>query len=402
MWQQLYRLTCGVQHYPWGERQTQAGSPYIAKLLGHECPRQQPYAELWMGAHSRLPATLHLSDRSVRLDQAIREHPSEILGSRLYQAGVRSLPFLLKILSCDAPLSIQAHPDKALAEQLHQHDPEHYPDDNHKPEVAIALTPFTALSQFRHPAEILGDMPRLPALQQFLGCVKCSPQDPNWLRAAYGHIFAACEAEIAAAIQGIRSELGRTGQHEDRDTCFLQLAAKCPGDPGSLSAYFLNYLALQPGDAFYMAANEPHAYLQGAIIECMANSDNVVRAGLTAKFIDQDVLIQMLTYQAGKPKVWQGELLPEGGTSYRVPAREFCVDIRTGETGDVQSVTAESAVSIMLVLEGRVRFEIPGAGAVCGERGSVWLWPGALPEVTIVFDGPNSQVVQARPNPKVS
>ena len=167
------RLQCGVQPYPWGAKAAPGRVPFIADLLAVPAPVDgKPFAELWIGAHPNLPATL--PDGS-KLTDFIRANPAEVLGNAAAAQGIGELPFLLKVLSCDQALSIQAHPDKDLAKSLHAQDPQHYPDPNPKPEIAIAVTPFDALAQFRPAADIRADAARLNTLGAFFASVGLAP-----------------------------------------------------------------------------------------------------------------------------------------------------------------------------------------------------------------------------------
>ncbi|MFO7821658.1 MAG: hypothetical protein R6V56_06365, partial [Lentisphaeria bacterium] len=170
-----------------------------------------------------------------------------------------------------------------------------------------------------------------------------------------------------------------------------------PADRGVLSAYFLNLLHLKKGEAVFLGPNEPHAYLEGTIVECMASSDNVVRAGLTSKFIDQQTLVDMLTYNDGCPEIMRGETATPGDRSYKVPVPEFQVEFYTHDEGFVQEYEADGMVSLMLVLEGEVGIEAAGKKVSAG-RGSAWLWPAALETCRFTFQKPGTTIVRAQPN----
>ena len=142
-----FRLLNKIQHYAWGARNEQA---FIAKLLQLEVEKDKPYAELWMGTHPNAPSAVEINDQEkIPLDRFIKQFPKEVLGQKVIERFGVQLPFLFKVLSAGEALSIQAHPNKEQAAMLHQRDPEHYPDDNHKPEIAIALDQLTALVGFR-------------------------------------------------------------------------------------------------------------------------------------------------------------------------------------------------------------------------------------------------------------
>jgi len=456
------RLQCGVQPYPWGAKAAPGRVPFIADLLAVPAPVDgKPFAELWIGAHPNLPATL--PDGS-KLTDFIRANPAEVLGNAAAAQGIGELPFLLKVLSCDQALSIQAHPDKDLAKRLHAQDPQHYPDPNPKPEIAIAVTPFDALAQFRPAADIRADAARLNTLgaffvsaglapvEQRLGAVGgvsrtsinqlstgTSPvvgenaneswanHDPTakfairnsafensatWLRAAYAALFHAPQEAVTATVRALANEVRALSVRTAHDNWYLRVLEIYPDDRGALSLYFLNVVHLEPGECIYLGANEPHAYLKGTIIECMANSDNVVRAGLTPKFVDTDVLLNMLTYsQAGVQRL-QPKASDKSDASDRSdasdtrvslrafvpPTPEFQVEQFSGDAGAAAELASDDTISLLLVLHGAARLRTPQGETFAAPRGSTWLWPACLASATIEFTEPGTELVRARPN----
>jgi mannose-6-phosphate isomerase len=235
------------------------------------------------------------------------------------------LPFLFKVLSVNKALSIQAHPNKKLAEQLHARDPKNYPDDNHKPEMAIAITPFEGLCGFRPLEEIVHFLESVPALRQVVGednakefaeVVK-STKDSNSeeavernkkvLQKVFGALMSSSEADMAAAAKllvesaaSAGADFAAGGVSATSGSVLAELVTRLHGqfgpDYGLFVLFFLNFVTLQPGEALFLQADDIHAYVSGDIIECMASSDNVVRAGFTPKFKDVDTLVNMLTY----------------------------------------------------------------------------------------------------------
>lgn len=397
MWERFHQLTPGVQAYPWGARGRDGQPSYIARLLDQTPTDDRPYAELWIGDHPALPSTLSVDGQIRNLDEIVAQFPREILGHRLADAELRSLPLLLKILDCEAPLSIQAHPNKALARLLHRRHPEHYPDANHKPEIAIALTPFKALCRFRKRTQIQRDLRRHDGLAALLANQLDDVGEPKWLRRAYRRLFEASSGEIEEALHSVAAALTDALDVTCEDLCFLNLTKHYPGDRGAFCAYFLNVLELVPGEAIFLAADEPHAYLNGTIVECMANSNNVVRAGLTPKFMDVPVLLDMLTYEEGLPRIWRGEAIPGGGRRFEVPVPDFEVEIWEGVADEERTVYSDDAVSLLLVLEGTVTFSTSGQETVLAERGSCWLWPGAVSACRARIQTENARVVRAKP-----
>eukprot|EP00672_Neobodo_designis_P014996 CAMPEP_0174864748 /NCGR_PEP_ID=MMETSP1114-20130205/59084_1 /TAXON_ID=312471 /ORGANISM="Neobodo designis, Strain CCAP 1951/1" /LENGTH=416 /DNA_ID=CAMNT_0016099857 /DNA_START=92 /DNA_END=1342 /DNA_ORIENTATION=- len=294
-------LKCGYQPYAWGKP---GDVSTVASLVG-ESDASKRYAELWIGTHPSKPAVV-AADPDTTLASLLEKDSKGTLGEQHVGEFGAKVPFLLKVLSIDKALSIQAHPVKSHAEQLHAKDPAHYPDDNHKPELVVALTPFQALCCFRPLAEVKAFVAEIPALKNLLpnshGLSGAS--DKESLRAALGDLYAQPASAVQAAIDAHKAVLLNAAPNGDvqqlpglADRVFLRVESEFPGDVGAWMVYILNIVEMKPGDGLFMAPNEPHSYLQGDCVEIMAASDNVVRAGLTPKFKDVDVLLEMLTYR---------------------------------------------------------------------------------------------------------
>ncbi|XP_076847100.1 mannose-6-phosphate isomerase [Brachyhypopomus gauderio] len=308
----VFPLCCVVQNYAWGKVGLDSE---VAKLVVGADPHaviddSRPYAELWMGTHPKGDALIKDNRISQRtLGQWIADYPG-CLGSKVKDTFQGQLPFLFKVLSVNTALSIQAHPNRELAAKLHAQFPEHYPDNNHKPEMAIALTQFEGLCGFRPVQEITAFLKNVPEFHALVGNepaeeLQSSVGNPGRVSLALKKCFSRmmnCEKKVFVDQLNMLvkrvSEEGAAG----RDTSgsngelLLRLHSQYPGDIGCFSIYFLNRIVLQPGEAMFLGANEPHAYLSGDCIECMACSDNTVRAGLTPKYIDVSTLCEMLNY----------------------------------------------------------------------------------------------------------
>ncbi|KAH3762083.1 mannose-6-phosphate isomerase [Pelomyxa schiedti] len=293
---EVYELRGAVKAYDWGTRgaasivallsrptaSTSSNSAHCAAAEEVEEARR-PYAELWVGSHPSGRATACAGPFDV------------------------PMPFLLKVLSVAKPLSIQAHPDKVLAAKLHTLNPRAYPDDNHKPEMAIALTEFFLLCGFR-PVQQLLDMTRM--FPEFASGISESgmsalnnattsndtSKSSEAIRIAFMTVAHAAPQVISNLVTHLNERLHSVPQRNILEELVYSLTVDHPGDVGVLCSLFLNHLTLQPGQAVFIGPNIPHAYLSGECIECMACSDNVVRAGLTNKFVDIDVLCNMFDY----------------------------------------------------------------------------------------------------------
>lgn len=285
----------------------------------------------------------------------------------IYDRYQGELPFLFKVLSVQKALSIQAHPDKKLAERLFKEQPQVYKDDNHKPEMAIALTPFEGLCSFKSLASIrsaLQDFPELVTVcnhsAEQLGSfiLRNETNTATHLKALFHALMTAPADLVETQLNALVTRLGSSSARpmsDDLSSLVLRLHRQYPGDVGVFCAFLLNYIRLEPGEAMFLAANEPHAYLSGDCVECMATSDNVVRAGLTPKRKDVETLVSMLTYRSlASPKeaIERGEVLGKGVRLYKAPVPEFNVLCILAEPGLDTTVEAVQGPSIALVVQG--------------------------------------------------
>ncbi|XP_068226659.1 mannose-6-phosphate isomerase [Palaemon carinicauda] len=403
-------LSCAVQNYAWGVKGIKSSVAQFAKATqaSLEVKDDQPFAELWMGTHPSGPSVVKGS--GVNLDKYISEH-LEVLGSPVAEKFQNQLPFLFKVLSVNQALSIQAHPNKAHAEELHQSRPEVYKDPNHKPEMAIALTPFQALCGFRPEKEIIKHFTEVHELQNVIGKDLChafisSPNEKN-LKACFNAMMTASKDTIASALSEYMqrlSSLDSTKGAELLRDLFLTLHEKYPGDVGCFSIYLLNCFTLQPGEAMFLGPNVIHAYLYGDCIECMACSDNVVRAGLTPKYQDVETLISMLEYEMlpAELRKFKGNAIDKYTVSYDPPVPDFAVDmIEIPEGVPEYSLRTIDSASIIIIVEGQAKdltISPPSPGEVTQatevQRGSV-LFLGAKQSLLLKFDG-NSRFLAFR------
>lgn len=376
-----YRLLNKIQHYAWGTRNEEA---FIPRLLKIEVEKDKPYAELWMGTHPNAPSEVEVNGRKVLLAQIIKTFPEEILGHLVIERFGAQLPFLFKVLSAGEALSIQAHPNKKQAEILHQKDPEHYPDDNHKPEIAIALDQLTALVGFRSLTEIeqvLMEFPEIIRLSQSFGSSgENFKLESSSFRNFVSELMKTANNQpdqLEITLQSMEEKIRQRSQLSERDRLFLELREKYGTDVGLIYIYLLNLLHLKKGQGVFLKAGVPHAYLKGNIVECMANSDNVVRAGLTPKFKDIETLIDILTFETGPVEIMDGSVA--GEFEYRVPIQEFSIKHFAIAEGERTELPLKS-VAIMIVTqgEGKVLFE---DGKVTVKQGESYLLPASLREV---------------------
>ncbi|MGC9523595.1 MAG: mannose-6-phosphate isomerase, class I [Anaerolineae bacterium] len=389
-----YRMHNQIQHYAWGKRN---GDALIPALLGIDPEPGIPYAELWMGAHPKAPSEIELPDgTTVPLNEWIAAHPEATLGPEV-MATYRELPFLLKILSAAESLSIQAHPTKAEAERLHALDPEHYPDTNHKPELAIALDGLTALTGFKPFPELQEVLTRYPEIAEFVGAPVANAileaEDPTLeeQKALARELFTAmierAEADpdaLMAAVDKLVSRL--TAWFEglrEVEIRFLELQQRYGSrDIGLFALFLLNLIDLAPGEGLFTDAGVPHAYLSGNIIECMANSDNVVRVGLTPKFRDPQALLDIVDVTPKRPDILSGHpQMDRGGmirAVYETPAQEFEVHRWCLAPGTERDMEKGTGPAILLVIEGALDISW-GDGHETFRQGEVVFLPACLP-----------------------
>ncbi|TVY29721.1 Mannose-6-phosphate isomerase, partial [Lachnellula hyalina] len=321
----LIRLQCGVNSYDWGKVGKESAAAKFAAATpadNFSIQEEKPYAELWMGTHPSNPSKDVATKRTL-LD--LVQDNQALMSTEISEKFENKLPFLFKVLSIGKALSIQAHPNKKLAEQLHKKDPKNYPDDNHKPEMTIAITPFDGLCGFRPLAETVHFLTTIPSLKKLVGesevetfksAVKGQeasekPEDEEKNKKALQKAFGSLMNSKKENVEQAAKELIASAEKEGADFAdgggpsnngqeladlVVRLNQQFPGDIGLFVLFFLNYVKLEVGEAMFLKADDIHAYLSGDIIECMAASDNVVRAGFTPKFKDVNTLISMLTY----------------------------------------------------------------------------------------------------------
>ncbi|WP_250035534.1 mannose-6-phosphate isomerase, class I [Paractinoplanes maris] len=309
----VYSLTGVVRPYAWGSRTV------IAELQGRPAPTDQPEAELWLGAHPGDPATVAGPDGPVSLETLIAGDPKGQLGEEVEREFGPKLPFLLKVLAAESPLSLQAHPGLEYAKQAYARQeadpslPRNYTDANHKPEMLVAVTPFEALCGFRSPDAAADEIEAFGVAS--LAPVVAALRDAD-LRTAVRTLLTWPTGDREALVSAVVAAAPAGGLVAD-------LAAHYPGDPGVLVALLLNHVCLAPGEAIWMPAGNLHAYLRGAGVELMAASDNVLRGGLTPKRVDVDELLNVLRFEVLDDPILRGAEVAPGVSTWSVPVPDF-------------------------------------------------------------------------------
>lgn len=358
MFTQPLKLHCGVQKYHWGK----VGEESLVGRLAQQTESTTPYAELWVGAHPSLSAQIEVDGTLQLLSELIAENPLPLVGSDVVGRFGPRLPFLFKILSVGSCLSIQAHPDKALAERLHVE--RGYPDDNHKPEMAIALSSLSLLYGFRTFEEIAKNLDRVPEFKIVVDDGTCAlvknARSTDEQRAAlelvYRQLMFADPEELAQVAASFRDRFSREELTDVADPWVRDLVQEAyqDGDVGLLCFYLMNVISLKPGQAVFIGPNVPHAYLQGDLAECMANSDNVVRAGLTPKERDVDTLLEMVIYEPSESPLLTPRLESNGFSweHYTLPTDEFRISVLRADDIELSLESADSP-EVLFCLEGQ-------------------------------------------------
>lgn len=362
----MQQLEGAIRKYDWGSTSS------IPSLLG--CAEDgKPWAELWLGAHPSAPSVV--GESRTPLDELIAADPAAQLGTAVTDR-FGSLPFLFKVLAAAAPLSLQAHPSVPQAEAGYAREDaagipidapnRSFRDRFHKPELICALTDFHALCGFRDPVATLDvlatiDTAALDPIRDRLAVFS----DVDGLGPLLEYLLTLPATDAAALVAPVVAACGVPGsdRHADVRAMAAALGERYPGDAGVVTALLLNLVHLKPGEALFLGAGSLHAYLGGTGVEIMANSDNVLRGGLTTKHIDIPTLLEVVDARPIEPVV-QRPALVRGIASYDTPVPEFLLDRL-----DLDGSATVSGPAILLCTDGAV-----DAGSFSLERGAAaWL-----------------------------
>ncbi|MFI6743928.1 mannose-6-phosphate isomerase, class I [Nonomuraea sp. NPDC050451] len=374
------RLATAIRPYDWGSVTA------LPQLFGTP-PTGRPQAELWMGAHPGDPSTVG----GTPLNELIADDPAGTLGEPTAARFGPALPYLLKVLAIERPLSLQVHPTTEQAQAgfadedargVPIDDPTRtYKDTSHKPEMVCAITPFHGLCGFRDPAATAALLDRLAL-----------PDPAPWsdllragdLRTVFAQMLDDSYGPLRAQVEQALRE------SDDPDLAvYGDLARACPGDAGVTAALLLHHVNLAPGQALYLGAGIPHAYLGGIGVEIMANSDNVLRCGLTTKHIDVPELMRVVDFTPSDPHLVRPEQDTPGEHHYRPPAPEFALtryDLESAHTlpGGVPQIVVcidgEARLADLTLRPGESAF-IPAAAAstpLAGKGTTYRAAPGAF------------------------
>ena len=348
----MQRLINSVQNYAWGSHSA------LTDLYGIANPQNLPMAELWMGAHPKSSSKVQDASGNERsLREIIDADKASLLGESV-AARFGELPFLFKVLCAAQPLSIQVHPNKKASEEGFAREnaagipldaaERNYKDPNHKPELVFALTPFLAMNAFREFSEIVSLLQPVAGAHTAIAHFLQQP-DEDRLKQLFASLLALEGEEKSRALAILKSTID-TQEGEPWQTIRL-ISEFYPDDSGLFSPLLLNVVKLNPGEAMFLFAETPHAYLQGVALEVMANSDNVLRAGLTPKYIDIPELVANVKFVA-KPAA---ELLTQPVKNgqqldFPIPVDDFAFSLH--DLSNQENLITQHSAAILFCVEG--------------------------------------------------
>jgi mannose-6-phosphate isomerase len=389
----VFPLKNVVQHYAWGSKD------FIPELLGIPNTTGEPFAELWMGSHITAPSFAVLDDNeTISLRELIERDADRVLGRQTVKTFGKRLPFLFKVLAAQDPLSIQAHPTKQQALEgftmeemkgIPLASPQrNYKDTNHKPELLIALTDFSLLCGFRSWEDIKNEFERSDHSKPLRLLLEQTQQKPADRRLAFffDRIMSLTEQERQDLIPGIVARMeGRSGPAYE---WVQRLSAIYPHDIGVLAPLFLHTLRLTPGQAVHIPSGVLHSYLKGCGLEIMANSDNVLRGGLTRKHIDLPELKKVVVFAPREPEIIRAQAQNTHEFYYPLAVEEFAVEKIVLRDNAAVSRNKRSTAEIILGMRGTVRISPAGGSpAISIHKGESFFIPAVLPGYTLQGSG---------------
>jgi mannose-6-phosphate isomerase len=361
-----------IKEYAWGSRK------FIPELTGGESPSGNPQAEMWLGAHPSGPSLALIGDRQMPLDELIINDPKGILGASIAGRFSGQLPFLFKVLAADKPLSIQAHPSKKQADKGFTRENlkgipldtpgRNYRDRNHKPELICALTRMWALKGFRKREEILDLTSRIDAPSfAFHKSLLSDGKENEGLKKFFKSLLTMEKERQRLLVEEVMDAVSGMGTFDPAVDWMKRLYRDYPGDIGVFSPLFLNVVSLEPSEAVYISSGELHGYLEGAGLEIMANSDNVIRGGLTPKHVDAAELLDILDFTPREPEI----IVPEAHgceSFYRTGSDEFVLSVISlhGETAERSFYRSpgQRSAEIIICTDGKAKVEEHPTGEI--------------------------------------
>ena len=385
----IFRLENNIQNYGWGDKTA------LFDLFGIKNPTNEPQAEIWMGAHPKSPSLVVNGESKSSLIDVIEQQPVSILGEQVAKDFDNQLPFLFKVLAAGEPLSIQSHPSLAQAKIGFALENDagialdafnrNYKDANHKPELICALTPFKAMNGFRPITNIIALLEQVSStvLSDELSKLSADPSTEG-LKVFYTWMMSLDNDSTLELTNAAIACAKQNEGHTAFDT-LLFLNSFYPNDIGIMCAIMLNVVELQPGEAMYLDAGELHAYLQGVGMEIMANSDNVLRGGLTPKYVDTAELLTTLSFNHGDVNILTPKATDNCCESmYTTPVSEFDFAVIELTDGAKASYPVNS-VEILFCAQGNGTISSSN-GELAMNVGESYLVPASIGEYQISGD----------------
>ncbi len=375
----VFKLLGKIQHYAWG------GTLFIPRLLDIRDPEGKPFAEYWMGAHDNASAEIVIHDQqTVKLNTYIQAFKKETLGDKVAQRFGR-LPYLLKILDVKDMLSIQVHPTKINAEKEFANEQQkaiplnaphrNYKDDNHKPELMLALSEFWLLHGFKSKEALTQILKSTDELGFLLPVF-----ENGGYKSLYKTVMELEQSKVNEILQPLLDKIIPRYQNnqlqKDDENFWAARAAVTYNEPGKIdrgifSIYIFNLVNLHPGEAVFQDAGLPHAYLEGQNVEIMANSDNVLRGGLTPKHIDVGELLKHIQFEVTVPDIITGKERQEHIAAFVTPAPDFelsKIELAKGESVSIISRSTE----ICILLQGAAEITENTQNSFTAKAGQAW------------------------------
>ena len=396
----VFPIKGAIQNYAWG------GKEFIPKLMGLQNADDQPFAEVWLGAHQRGPAQLMVDGKDVSLKDFIEKNPNA-LGEKVIEKFGKTLPYLFKVLDVNQMLSIQTHPTKKAAEIGFAKEEKagisitafnrNYKDDNHKPEVMVALTEFWLLHGFKSLEAIENILKLVPEFKMLLEYYQriLKQQVDNKLFYFYKNLMEISQKLVDEILKPLgerlslafsKNEIGKNNPDYWAALAFRDnMLEGGHFDRGIFSIYIFNLVCLQKGEGIFQDAGIPHAYLEGVNMELMANSDNVFRGGLTVKHVDVKELLEHMVFDSVTPNVLTGTEIDQGVKVYKTPAPDFELTRIFLEDSQTYSCTEAKTPETLIVMEGEVIVQSEKEDFRLERGGAFFAASGA--EYTLVSEG---------------
>lgn len=345
-----------ILHYDWGSESA------IPQLLGEPNPEKRPMAEMWIGAHPKAPSQVIFRGKLRGLDEVIEKNPRNMLGAKIAKKYFNKLPFLLKLLAAAQPLSLQVHPNRRQAHHGFEKENRlgiplnapgrNYKDNNHKPELLCALTPFEALKGFRRTGEILMLLGQLSidALKGPLAALRRLPPQDGVKQLFTTLMTMDREAQRRVVSEAVDRAASLTS--ESPFHWMLKLHDLYPGDIGVLLSVILNLVRLEPGQAIFLRPGQLHSYLEGFGVELMANSDNVLRGGLTSKHVDAEALTKTVSFEPDECGIVKPFRIGNLEKLYPTGAEEFLLSEISLDWTDAYVSLPDRSVEVLLCTQG--------------------------------------------------